>query len=299
MIVYFLKKSQENELSPNFYDVVIMDIDGCLTDSGRNISNANLIAIDAVKKLGVTMILATGRSAYGTWHVLEKLNAVGLHVASNGACITSWPDKRNEIISPVESNSIPTVINTLNSNRIPWAAFGEEEVYCDAKDLKNIEKILLDRQDIREGNVKITGIKSLDSWSWSNCGSISKIWCYLDISEAIKSKNLLEMAIPNVQVSRTTNETIEFFAQEASKISAVREILDRYNKFDAKTLVFGDHDNDLKVMAWGDHAVAPFNASVQVKGLGSVDTFSVNNDEDFVAEAMKEYFGIRVDSFNT
>lgn len=67
-------------------------------------------------------------------------------------------------------------------------------------------------------------------------------------------------------------------------------MLQNYNRVGAKALVLGDHDNDIELLRWGQHAVAPSNASTAVRMLEGVDVLPVSNDEDFVREAIFAYY---------
>ena len=293
-IYVYLREARKSELSPNFYDVVVVDVDGCLVNDSGIISERNVKAIDAVKRLGVTVILATGRSSYGTWRIMGQLSAHGMHAVAHGACIASWPDKRNDVLFPLDAEAIGLIVRELNASRILWAAFGQAAVFCEEGRECELGKVLRERGDIDGDEVKITPIKDLSNWSWRRCESIAKIWCYLDVSDAIKSNQILAIAIINTHSTRTTNSTVEFFSTNANKVSAVERILGEYRKSGAKVLALGDHDNDEDVMKWAAHALAPSNASIAIRKLDNVDVFPMSNNDDFIAEALRAYYELKI-----
>lgn len=287
-----LDETKSVELTSNFYEVLVIDIDGCLTNNQGVISDANIAAIKEVKKLAVMVIIATGRPSFGTWKILEDLDLGGLHVVSNGACITSWPDKQNTIRHPLESTHISAIVSHLESLDIAWAAFSDDKVYCNEKRCAEISKDLVSRGDLLEGEVEIEGIKDFVNWNWASAGNISKVWCALKIDEVVKSRKVLDHKIEGIVGTRTTNETVELFQKDVSKRDAVEAILETSEKNGATILVLGDHDHDIGLMEWADHALAPSNASISVKNLKNVDTFPVSNDDDFVAHALSSYYGV-------
>ena len=220
-IYMYLREARNTELSPNRYDVLVLDIDGCLINNSGTISARNIEAIEAVKRLGVAVILATGRACYGMWNIMEQLNAGGLHAAAHGACIATWPDKRNDVLFPLDVAAVTSIIRELNASQVLWAVFGKSSVYCVKGKEGALGEILRARGDILPDTAKIIPISDLDSWSWHACEGIAKIWCHVGVSEVMKSNRLLGAAVAGAHSTRTTNDTVEFFSAHASKVKTI------------------------------------------------------------------------------
>lgn len=297
---FLLRKLQETEiveLSSTRYNTVIIDIDGCLADSKRNISTRSKQAIQEIQKQGILVIFATGRTHYGTKRILGDLAANGWHAVSNGAGIVNWPNEQVRHLNHIEPYALSDLVEKLNSQEIKWAAFGGKKIYCRKNHLKNLKNELDNRKDFDQANNQIHSIENTANWDWNSIDDkISKVWCLIDIADSETSMNVENIETNSLTSSRTTDETIEFFHKDANKQNAVEAIfrhldIDRNSK---KVLVLGDNDNDLEIMAWGDHALAPSNASLNVKSLDTVDEFNTSNDEEFVAEALKSYFSLNI-----
>ena len=274
----FLKLRTDQELSPNFYDVLVLDIDGCLTDDRGEIPEKNIDAIRAVRQLGVWVILATGRSSYGTSEIMKRLDVDGWHVTAHGACKATLNDNRirNVVTNELDPKAIGPIVRELTGSEVLWAAFGESEIYCTKGSETELERILRARGDIVGDDVAIQPIDDLGRWPWDSCDKVSKIWCYVDIKDVVKSRDVLDIEFAGVQSSRTTNQTIEFFSVRASKVDALEEIVGNRKERrerNSKVLMLADHDNDHAVMEWADHAVAPTNASRTIRNLDIVEKF--------------------------
>lgn len=287
-----LLRKSSLELTPEAIEVVILDLDGCLLNSAGQISDRNVEAIETLKRKGVKVILATGRASGGMWHYVEQLQLHGAHAVSNGACLAQWPDRHTEVLHAIDVNALNDLTRRLTKEGLQWAAFGETRLFCMTQNLNNLREQLLDRNDITI-ETDFQAIDDIETWDWSGKPKVSKIWCpvstYSIKRNAWLAKTALELSA-KLQGVRTTEETFEFFGAGVNKVSAVREILARLNLTEKTNLVLGDQNNDIKLLEWGDKKYAPSNASPEVRALLGKIRIDKSNDEDFVAEVVRELF---------
>ncbi len=78
------------------FRVLVLDLDGTLTNSKKEITPRTLDALFEVQRRGVKVVLASGRPTYGVAPVADKLclNQFGGYILSyNGGEIVNWQTK--------------------------------------------------------------------------------------------------------------------------------------------------------------------------------------------------------------
>lgn len=279
-----------------------IDVDGCLLNSERELGPKTIKVIQEISSRGVIVIIASGRSHESLFPILANLGANGKHVAGNGAVIINHPDKQVRVFSRIPYNEIANISKLAHGLDIPWAAFGKHRIYVFGgaltEDKTQTEKLLLDRGDITE-QTTVVRISNLSAFDWNTADAdVFKIWCFLSRHETSKENELGKVSLEVAHICRTTDETVEFFGTSTNKIDAVKEIIDEICGGDKKkfakmnVLAIGDNENDIDIMRWAHHAVAPANASLSVRKLKSVDLHTLTNDEDFIPEVIKTYYQI-------
>lgn len=291
ILLKMLSRAQQEEFSSPFYDVLVIDVDGCLTGKDGSVSTPNKEAIDLIRQRGVLVILATGRAAHSIWPICQELNVDGEHVLCHGAVIGNWPNKSQEMIDLLESDRLGKAVERLEAKRVPWVAFGQSKYYCSVDNYSVVRQKIIDRGDLAESMISMLDeIPDLNSWKWTEDKKITKILCYVDVTKQALQQDLCSSLEQHFQVTRSTDSTLEILSKTTSKVKATEKVLQNYNRVGAKALVLGDHDNDIELLRWGQHAVAPSNASTAVRMLEGVDVLPVSNDEDFVREAIFAYY---------
>lgn len=293
LMVYFLKRAQKDELSSPLYNLLVLDVDGCLLNRDKKISKANKEAILFLKKRGIDIILASGRGALSLQHICKKLNLKGLHVICHGASIFDASNNIERQLNACLSNDdLKIIIRKLNELSITWVVFGKNKYYCMERDVDAVKANLVSRADISSDESEIvTGVQDDLIFEWSE--KISKILCYVNVDETKKRSELDEALSNHFKVMMSTDETLEIVHQGALKEKAVKEIIKNYGPKDIRSIVVGDYDNDIGILKWGQQAVAPSNASMGVRKLKGVNMFEITNDEDLIWEIARAYFNLR------
>jgi hydroxymethylpyrimidine pyrophosphatase-like HAD family hydrolase len=95
-----------------------------------------------------------------------------------------------------------------------------------------------------------------------------------------------EVAGEAAAVSVSGEWVIEILAAGVTKAAALEELADALGVKADEVVAFGDYPNDLPMLAWAGHSIAPANAHPEV--LASVDHITASNDDDGVAIAIEE-----------
>ena len=120
VIMLYLYFARKDEFSNPFYNFFIVDIDGCLTDSNRQISEKNKKAIEFLNKKSVYVILATGRGSLAVKEICNELDLKGQHVIYHGASIYNASDDQERQVFKIFKDDVKNIIFEINKNNINW-----------------------------------------------------------------------------------------------------------------------------------------------------------------------------------
>lgn len=294
LMVSKLDKAQREEFTSPLYNLLVLDVDGCLLNRNKEISKVNIEAISFLKRRGIYIVLASGRGALSLEHICEKLNLKGLHVSCHGASIFDATNKtEQQLPACLTKNDLKIVIRKLNEFNIIWVAFGKDKYYCRQRDLDSVKSNLVNRTDLRNEDLSIiVGVQ--DELIFNFPENISKILCYVNVDEREKRSELSKALSNKFTVIMSTDETLEIIHKEALKEKAVEEIIKDYGPKNIRSIVVGDYDNDIGILKWGHQAVAPSNASMGVRKLAGVNILETSNDDDLIWEISRAYFNLRM-----
>lgn len=290
-MLFILKIRQKQEFSSPLYDLLVLDLDGCLLNRKKEISKANNEAISFLKKRGVHIILATGRGSLSLKHFCEELDLKERHVTCHGATIFDASKKTEKLIACLLKDDLKIIMRKLKEVGIIWVAFGEENYYCRQRDYETVKRNLVDRKDLRKEDLGI--VTGVDDELDHDFPEISKILCYVNVSDKRIRNELTKSLSKQFTVMMSTGETLEIINKKALKEEAVKKIIQDLNLKIQKSIVVGDYDNDISILKWGDHAVAPSNASMRVSKVKGVNVLETSNDEDLIWEIARAYFSLR------
>lgn len=294
LMVSRLDKAQKEEFTSPLYNLLVVDVDGCLLNRNKKISKANIDAISFLKKRGVYIILASGRGAFSLKHICKKLNLRGLHVSCHGASIFDAANTtEQQLPACLTTDDVKSIIRKLNEFNIIWVAFGKEKYYCRQVDMASVESNLINRADLKNEDLDII-IGVQDELIFTFPENISKILCYVNVDEREKRSELSKALSNKFTVMMSTDETLEIIHKEALKEKAVEEIIKEYGPKKIRSIVVGDYDNDIGILKWGHQAVAPSNASMGVRKLTGVNVLETSNDDDLIWEISRAYFNLRM-----
>lgn len=293
LMVRKLNKAQKDEFTSPIYNLLVLDVDGCLLDRNKTISKANLDAVEYLKRRGVHIVLSSGRGALSLRSICQQLNLKGLHVSCHGAAIYDATNhSERQLPTCLSKQDLNIIMRKLNEVGINWAAFGAKNYYCRQKDIEIVKRNLVKRVDLAEENLDVVvGVEDVLIYDFPE--NISKILCYVGVDERTKRTELSKSLSKQFTVIMSTDETLEIIHKDALKERAVEQIIRDYDNEPIRSIVVGDYDNDIGVLKWGHQAVAPSNASMGVRKLNGVNVLETSNDEDLIWEIARAYFNLK------
>ncbi len=263
------------------YKLVAIDIDGTLLNSKNIISQRNHSAIQAAKKKGVKIVLATGRPMDGIKCYLSELNLLekgDYAVAFNGALVQ---DSHNGAVLSKKGLTLDELnylynlslelevnIHALTPSRCitpKYSKYSQHEA--------DINKIPLDIVDFNTLNKDTEIIKAM----------------YIDEKEILDRvvANLPEVVYEKFTILRSAPFFLEFLNKEVNKGIGVAALAESLGIKKEEVICIGDAGNDLHMVEYAGLGVAMSNAFPELKDAADYITHS--NDEDGVAHVIDKF----------
>jgi Cof subfamily protein (haloacid dehalogenase superfamily) len=246
-----------------------IDLDGTLLRSDGTLSRRTRTAVATAAGAGVDIVIVTARGPRTVGDLAAELGIAGEAICSNGGIVLDLASGAIRRVRPIETDVAIRLVRALRE-RLPGILFAVE----------------------REAFAHEPGFAA---WDWEPPAG-SRVGDAVDLLAEPATKLILlhaeheleviaaaarELAGDAVSVSISGSWVVEVSAAGVNKAAALAELCEELG-IDARDVVaFGDHLNDLPMLAWAGHAVAVANAHPDV--IDIADEVTATNDEDGVA----------------
>lgn len=267
------------------YKMIVLDIDGTLTNDEKNITPRTLDTLKKAQKAGILLVLASGRPAAG----LEKLSLElemdrhhGILLSYNGGKVLDAQDGRIFYEKSIPLERAVTILKHLEQFPVTPMTYRENHLYVpDRKGYK------VDYES------SANGIEVIET------GLLSE---FLDFSPV-----KILMAAPNEVLLDRMEEITAPFAEEFSfvmsapfylecnrkginKAASLERVCHSIGISREEIISFGDAQNDITMVEYAGLGVAMGNACEELKAVA--DEIALSNNEDGIAAVLEKYLDI-------
>ena len=264
------------------YKMIALDIDGTLTNSQKVIPPSTKEALLEIQRLGVKIVLATGRPTAGCMKLAEELqlSEYGSYILSfNGARITNCQTNGivYEKILPMEI--IPKLYAFAQENHVGMITYEKETVITGTK---------IDEYMINEAGINGIPILSVDNFPEYVNFNVNK--CLMTAHPAYLEQieiKLNEQYGDLLSIYLSEPYFLEIMPQNVDKAMALSILLSE-NKLTKENLIAcGDGFNDISMISFAGLGVAMENARPIVKN--AADYLTSSNDNDGILHVINKY----------
>lgn len=249
--------------------LVALDVDGTTIDHDERLTDRVRDAVRAVADDGHHVVIATGRSLYGTLPVLDRLGlTTGFAVCSNGAVTLRLDpslDGGHEVVDVVTFDPAPAL--RLLREHLPGAAFAVEDVgsgfrlagpFPDGELTGRLTVVPFD--ELLDLPATRVVVRSPDHTPQD----------FLDLTHRI--------GLHGVNYAVGWTAWLDIAPEGVSKASALEGVRERLGVEAESTLAVGDGRNDLEMLRWAARSVAMGNAPPEVRDAAGEVTGDVLDD---------------------
>ncbi len=270
--------------------VILMDVDGTLTTSEKNISQKTKEILLKAQEKGAILVLASGRPVRGLLDLARELRMDenhGLLIAFNGSKVIDCQTgevlfnqtmsveqgkavlehmKKFDRVRPMIDKDDYMFVNNVYDNWIQW----------------NGKPFDVIQYESRGGNFKLCEIDDLASFLDF---PLNKILTTADPEYLQKHyKEMMEPFQGKLNCMFTGDFYFEFTAQGIDKAKAIDTVLTSKGYTKEDMIAFGDGHNDSSMLQYVGTGVAMDNAVQDLKDIA--DEITLSNDQDGIAVAL-------------
>ncbi len=255
-------------------EAVVLDLDGTLLDSNKELSNRNKKSIEHLFKSQIPVIIATARPPRAVKHLLPpEVHSQAIMVYYNGAMIVSEQLGINRHFS-IDSKFASEIIDYLiEVDALHWLSIEVEDQWYSYQELdyRSIMKVT--------SNPKKVDINELKQKNPTKI-LVSNLTSFEPLYEKFGNR-------ANI-IQTDSNQLTQIMRLNISKEYAVKALSEDLNIPIDKIVVFGDDFNDIGLFQICGYPVAMGNAIDELKKIAKEVTDS--NDCDGVAKTLEALF---------
>lgn len=266
--------------------VIIMDVDGTLTNSKKQITPKTKEMLIEAQNKGIKLVLASGRPVSGLIGLAKELEMEkhhGLLVSFNGSKVVDCQTKEVLFDQTMRIEDAREVLEHMKNFKVyPMIDKGNylfvNDVYKGMITYQN-EKIDIFQYEARGGNFKLCEIEDLSSFVDF---PLNKILTAGDPEYLNKHyQDMMEPFKERLNCMFTAPFYFEFTAKGIDKAKALDSVLKPMGFQQEEMVAFGDGDNDATMLSYAGIGVAMDNAQDSLKKIA--DKITLSNEEDGIA----------------
>jgi len=267
----------------------VFDMDGTLLDNNHEIPKTNIVAINELQKMNVGITLATGRTELTTRRYVRELKIRLPIIANNGSLIMDIINKKPIYENIFSINALEEFIKYSINNKKDYFLYTIDKIFYSPYSRKievmkkynlmsspdeQVDLILLP-EDINE---VFNTIKNADS----KIDVFKALLSFQNENDEIFCKN-----IKGVESVMSQPDALDVIPYRTSKGEAVKYLSEKLGVRRENIFAFGDQYNDITMLEYAGHSIAPSSAVTSVKRI--VNYITTSNDEAGVADAIYKY----------
>ena len=265
------------------YKLLVLDIDGTLTNSQKEITPATVSALTELQERGIKVVLASGRPTPGVVRLAEELNLAkygSFILAYNGAKIINC--QTNEIIhqAVIPRQYIAQLYDAAIANNVGIISYENDGV---------ISGTAIDQYMELEARINHIPIKQVDNFVEYIDFDVNKCIMTSDGEYlATVEQKLKEQFKDELSIYRSEPFFLEIMPQNIDKAYSLGKLLAHLNLSKDEMVCCGDGFNDLSMIQYAGLGVAMANAQQVVRE--AADYITKSNDDDGIVHVIEKFF---------
>lgn len=264
------------------YKVLVLDIDGTLNNTQKEITPKTKRAIRQAQNEGVIIVIASGRPTLGMLHVAEELELSkygGYLLSFNGGKITDCTT--NEIIyeKNLPEGIVSEIYDISKEFGVKIITYSATGVITEQPDDEFIEiECRINRISVE----KVDSFKDYVTFPIPKCLIVGE-GDYIARIEPIVKARLGD----RLNVFRSEPFFLEIMPQNIDKSYSLGKLLEHLGLTKDEMIACGDGFNDISMIRFAGLGVAMENAQPQVKEVA--DYITLSNNDDGIAQVIEKF----------
>lgn len=263
--------------------MLVLDIDGTLTNSKKEITGATKAAITKVLKDGHVVVIASGRPTPGTKKVCEELELHkydGYVLSYNGARITRLCDNCVVHQKVLDKKYIPEIFDYCVKNDLGMMTYEDNDAITGTR---------IDEYMELEARINSIGLREVESFTEYVTFPVNK--CLLtkeDSGAKVACEELNEKYKGCLSIYRSEPFFVEIMPKGVDKAASLEVLRTILGIKKENIVACGDGFNDLSMIKYAHVGVCMANGCDECKE--AADYIAPSNDEDGLCDVIEKFF---------
>lgn len=265
------------------YQILVLDLDGTLTNSQKEITKPTKDALIEIQEAGKKVVLASGRPTYGVEPLAKQLHLekYGSYILSfNGARITDCRSGQIIYNKALPEDSFSDIYSIASKYQVDILAYSPTELLSGLTPNKYSEiESRINHMEIRKLNNFLEEVKAFPNNKFLLTGEPEEI-------EKVRQEMLTHFrGYLNIYCSDPF--FLEIMPQKIDKAFSLQRLLNSIGLTSDEMICCGDGYNDVTMIEYAGLGVAMQNAQPLV--LEKADFITKSNDEDGVLHVINQF----------
>ncbi len=253
--------------------MVVTDMDGTLLNSDHEVSKRFFELYAALKQRGILFVAASGRQYNSIVDKLEPIKNEIVVIAENGGFVKQSDSEL--LLTPLPHQAKNTILDILeNVANVHPVLCSKDNAFLTNTSTEFVNKL-------KEYYTEYTLLDNLKAHE----GEIIKIAIYHFESSEKYIYPAVEHLEGGLKVKVSGANWVDISSPNANKGYALDLIQKKYNITPKETMVFGDYNNDLEMLALAEYSFAMENAHPNIKKMAN---FGTDSNDNFGVERILE-----------
>lgn len=264
------------------YRMIVLDLDGTLTNSKKQITPHTRETLIRAQQQGIKVVLASGRPTYGIVPIAEQLELAtygGYILAYNGGEIINWSNREVLHAQVLDPAVLPYMYRCAKEHGFAIVTYRDKYVITETPD---------DEYVLKEAILNVMQTLKVDNFLEYIDFPVPKC---LIVGEAERLHQLeLEMHAQlkeTNEVYRSEPYFLELVPKGIDKAQSLAVLLEKTGIRREEVIACGDGFNDLSMIKFAGLGVAMQNAQPIVRE--AADFITLSNDEEGVAHVIEQF----------
>lgn len=264
------------------YKIIVLDLDGTLTNSQKTVTANTKAALLKAQQMGIKVVLASGRPTAGIMPIaieLEINKYDGYIISFNGGKIINCTT--NEVISEVvlPLDIIPSLYDASKEFNVAIASYHNDTIITETPNDPYVEI---------EAKINNIPIQKVERFTDAITFNVPKCLMFGDGDYLASVEPILKQRYKeSLNVYRSEPYFLEILPLNIDKAYTLSILLKHLNLTKDEMIACGDGFNDLTMIQYAGLGVAMANAQAIVKQ--AADYITLSNDDDGIVHVIDKF----------
>ena len=275
-------------MEKNCYRIIALDLDGTLLNDRKEISPRTYRALAEAHRMGAEIVPSTGRIYNTLPETVARLPFLRYIIEANGAQVYDIREHKVLHQALLDLDKAMEIYRYLDEIDCIYDCYLDGWGYMDETMYAQIDRFISDPRVNQMVKTLRRPVHDFKGFLARENRPLQKIQMFFaDMDRRARELERLPRLFPDMGVSSSIANNIEFNAKNANKGEALRFLCRHLGLGVEESMSFGDSGNDLSMIVAAGTGVAMANADPSL--LAAADYITDTNDRDGVAKAIARF----------